>query len=169
MQKKKKKAERWFQAAGILTNFLRAVGRQGAASGKSQHCLRAVLLLGGVQSALQFLTVLCTGCGPPCRGLGLLGHFAGQRESAEFAVPSRVTSGPKGKNPGSEEPQHFSCSCGHAALPNRKSLLSVVLRKKTSPSPTSSPSRKTKMLVALCACWVPLSGLWFSGSAPHGP
>lgn len=44
---------------------------QSAASGGSQFFLRAVLLLGGVQAAL-LLSVLS---GPPCRGLGFLGHF----------------------------------------------------------------------------------------------
>lgn len=55
-EEKKKEAERWFQATGILTNFPRALGlwflgdgRQGAASGEGQDLLRAVL---GASSSL---------------------------------------------------------------------------------------------------------------------
>jgi hypothetical protein len=51
---------------------------------------------GGVQSTLQFLIVLCTGCDPPCRGLGDWGHFA-RHESTGFAVPSNCQPHPQPK------------------------------------------------------------------------
>lgn len=97
-KEKKKEAERWFQATGILTNFPRSLGlwflgdgRQGAASEEGQDFLRAVLLLGGVQAAL-FLIVLCSGCGPPSRGLGFLGHFVRHHDSTGLTCSSQVNS-----------------------------------------------------------------------------